>query len=140
MSSGRVAGAVNAGEELAQGCVREMAEETGLQVEYVATVGFRELPNAMHGKGNLFFMCLCKLVGAGEIVMQAEELAAAKWMPIDEVMALPYYQGVGAYGTLMRASLTAARVETSGLERRRLPVSHDPTRGEHTIYVPRARL
>ena len=133
-------GLVNAGEELGDGCVREMKEETGIDVEYVATVGFRELPRAMHGKGNLFFMCLCKLVGESEIVMQASELAAARWMPIDDVMALPYYQGVGAYSELMRASMAAALSKASGLERKRLPVSHDPKRGEHTIYVPRARL
>jgi NADH pyrophosphatase NudC (nudix superfamily) len=117
-----------------------MKEETGIDVQYVATVGFRELPRAIHGKGNLFFMCLCKLVGDEDITIQASELAAARWMPIDEVMALPYYQGVGAYGELMRASMAAARSETDGLQRLRLPVSHDPKRGEHTIYVPRARL
>jgi len=137
-------GLVNAGEELADGCVREMKEETGIDVQYVATVGFRELPRAMHGKGNLFFMCLCKLVGSGEIVMQAEELAAASWMPIKEVMALPYYQDVDgsptAYQELMRASMEAVRSETLGLQRRRLKVGHDPKRGDHTIYVPRARM
>ena len=133
-------GLVNAGEELAAGCVREMKEETGIDVEHVATVGFREMPRAMQGKGNLFFMCVCRLVGSAEIVIQAEELAAAQWMSIDEVMALPYYQSVGAYGELMRETLAAARSETSGLQRRRLPVSHDPKRGEATIYVPRARL
>ena len=133
-------GLVNAGEELAAGCVRGVKEETGIDVEYVATVGFRELPTALHGKGNLFFMCLCRLASSGEITLQTEELAAAQWMPIDAVMALPYYKGVGAYGELMRSSLAAARSDTSGLQRLRLPVSHDPKRGEHTIYVPRARL
>ena len=72
--------------------------------------------------------------------VQVEELAAARWMKIDEAMALPYYQGVSAYAELMRASLAAARGEFAGLQRRRLPVGHDPSRGDHTIYVPRARL
>ena len=136
-------GLVNAGEELATGCVREMKEETGIDVQFVAAVGFRELPRALHGKGNLFFMCVCRLPGSGgpvpEIVAQQEELAAAKWMRIDEVLALPYYQS-GAYSVLMRDSLAAARSTTAGLERRSLAVSHDPKRGNHTVYVPRARM
>ena len=95
---------------------------------------------ALHGKGNLFFMCLCKLVGDGDIVVQQEELAAAAWMPIDEVMALPYYGAGTAYSELMRASTSAARSATDGLQRLRLPVGHDPKRGDHTIHTPRCRL
>lgn len=132
-------GLVNAGEEMKDGCVREMKEETGLEVEYVATVGFRELPRGLHGKGNLFFMCVCKLVGPPAITVQESELAAAAWMPIEQVLALPYYAGVGAYSELMRASLAAAKSDSqaAGLKRLRLTVGHDPKRGEHTIYVPR---
>ena len=133
---------VNAGEELSIATVREVKEETAVDVEFVSLIGFREMIKAMHGKGNLFFMCLCKLTGNGEITIQPEELKAARWMPLDEFMALPYYQGEGLYAELMRVSIAAAKGENDGgLQRcHRLVDPKNPARGPETCYVPMSKL
>ena len=135
-------GLVNAGEELSIATVREVKEETAVDVEFVSLIGFREMIKAMHGKGNLFFMCLCKLTGNGEITIQPEELKAARWMPLDEFMALPYYQGEGLYAELMRVSIAAAKGENDGgLQRcHRLVDPKNPARGPETCYVPISKL
>jgi len=130
-------GLVNAGEEMSVSAVREMKEETGIDVEFVQLVGCREMQRALHGKGNLFFMCVCRLVGSDEIRIQKEELAAAKWMPLDEFESLPYYQGDSVYSVLTKTSVAAVRGQCDGLQRLRLPVAvNTPKRGEQTIYVP----
>ena len=136
-------GLVNVGEELSACAVREMKEETGLDVTFIKLLGMRDLQRALHGKGNLFFMCQCMLVegSSAEIRRQTEELADARWMKIDEYLALPYYQHDGAYAELARATIAAARSEGEGLRRLRLANDpKDPRRGETSIYVHRARL
>ena len=136
-------GLVNAGEELAAGAVREMKEETGIDVDFVKVLAFRDLQAAMHGKGNLYFVTLCTVREGSptEIRMQAEELAAARWMPIDVFLSLPYYQGTGAYAELNRATVAAALDSSQGMQRLRLAVQPDnPKRGHATIYTPCAKL
>ena len=94
----------------------------------------------------LFFMCVCRLKGAEAITLQTEELAAARWMPLEEFAALPYYTnppGVRTvYAELNGAALAVARGARRGLRCLRLPVAppDKPWRGENTIYVPAAKL
>ena len=73
-----------------------MKEETGVEVAVTSLIGFREIQRALHGKGNVFFVCLCELAGSEEIQIQQSELRDARWMPLDEFSALPYYQVRGA--------------------------------------------
>ena len=66
--------------------VREIMEETGLSVEFIA--GFREVitysPRPGHIKDVVFFLAR---TGDGTIVCQPEEVAEAAFLPFGEAMA-----------------------------------------------------
>lgn len=66
--------------------VREIREETGLTVDFVD--GFREVityaPKPGVAKDVVFFLAR---LGAGEPVCQPEEVAAIRFLPLDEALA-----------------------------------------------------
>ena len=93
--------------------------------------------------------------------LQASEIAAARWMPVDEFLALPYQQApafptptssvclLGVYysctthvqpgnlhAELYRTAIADARGGGMGFGRERLPLAF--RRGEGTVYRPTA--
>ena len=84
-------GALSAGESIAEGVVREVEEETGVKVRYVSTVAFRETLKYRFGKSDIYVVNRCAPADEGEaglaITPQAEEIAAACWMPVKQFLS-----------------------------------------------------
>ena len=113
-------GLVNQGEDLCAAAVRETREETGIDVDFVQLASIRDGHKALHGKDNLFCVCIVK-PRTSKIRVQTSELADARWMPVDEFLALPYYAPATAYGELNRAAIDCLRGRRGGLSGHSLP-------------------
>lgn len=83
-------GAIEPGETPEDAAVREVAEETGLHVEAVKTLGDRVHPKS----GVPMFYIAVNLVDGTAIVGDAEELDAIAWVTLGEI---PDYVPYGLY-------------------------------------------
>ncbi|CAH8277923.1 unnamed protein product [Arabidopsis lyrata] len=84
-------GVVNEGEDIHDGSVREVKEETGVDTEFDQILAFRQTHKAFFGKSDLFFVCMLKPLSL-EINAQESEIEAAQWMPWEEYIKQPFVQ------------------------------------------------
>ncbi len=91
-------GGVELGETLEQAVIREIREETALEIEPVALVGFRQaITRDAGGRVERHFVILpfaARFLG-GEILLN-EELAEAHWRLPDEIAGLQTTEGLAA--------------------------------------------
>jgi 8-oxo-dGTP diphosphatase len=91
-------GGVEVGETLEQAVVREIREETALEIEPVALVGFRQaIARDAAGRVERHFVILpfaARFIG-GEISLN-EELAAGDWMAPEAIAGLKTTEGLAA--------------------------------------------
>jgi ADP-ribose pyrophosphatase YjhB (NUDIX family) len=91
-------GGVELGETLEQAVVREIREETALEIEPVALVGFRQaIAHDAAGRVERHFVILpfaARFIG-GEISLN-EELAAADWLAPESIAGLNTTEGLAA--------------------------------------------
>ena len=80
-----IAGYVEIGETLAQAAAREIAEEVGLRVKHLRYYGSQ--PWAFSSTQMMAFVG--ELEGSPQFTLQAEEIAAARWMSPDEISVNP---------------------------------------------------
>ncbi|XP_031250817.1 nudix hydrolase 8 [Pistacia vera] len=85
-------GFIHESEEIFQGAVREVKEETGIDTEFVEVIAFRHAHNLAFEKSDLFFVCMLTPLSA-EIQVDDFEIQAAKWMPLTEFVEQPLIQG-----------------------------------------------
>jgi 8-oxo-dGTP diphosphatase len=89
-------GGVELGETLEQAVIREIREETALEIEPVALVGFRQaIARDAGGRVERHFVILpfaARFV-RGEISLN-EELAEARWLALDELDGLTTTEGL----------------------------------------------
>eukprot|EP00240_Pyramimonas_obovata_P015640 CAMPEP_0118943280 /NCGR_PEP_ID=MMETSP1169-20130426/38008_1 /TAXON_ID=36882 /ORGANISM="Pyramimonas obovata, Strain CCMP722" /LENGTH=294 /DNA_ID=CAMNT_0006888499 /DNA_START=483 /DNA_END=1367 /DNA_ORIENTATION=- len=108
-------GLVDQGEALASAVEREVAEETGVIAEFISVVGFRESHGVgMAKKSDLFFMCACRAIKSS-IKIQESEIADAKWMPVEEWLALDVYNS-SLYQQMCIWGVEAVKGEYVGLK------------------------
>lgn len=84
-------GLADKGEDIAQTAKREVYEETGIEAEFVSVICFRHQHNFRFGCSDFYFVCLMKPVG-GEIRPCPHEIAACKWIDVDEFLSNPHLQ------------------------------------------------
>lgn len=84
-------GLVEQGEDIADAAMREVREETGVEVEFHSLVALRQAHGAAFGKSDLFFMCACSPVGSEAITIQQSEIKDARWMDVDEWLNTTQY-------------------------------------------------
>ena len=76
-------GALQPGEHLIDAVLREVLEETGVQVKFEALVCFRHWHGYRYGKSDIYFVCRLSPLSQ-DVTMQAEEIEECFWMPVAE--------------------------------------------------------
>ena len=76
-------GALQPGEHLVDAVLREVLEETGVQVQFEALVCFRHWHGYRYGKSDIYFVCRLSPLSQ-DVTMQAEEIEECFWMPVAE--------------------------------------------------------
>jgi ADP-ribose pyrophosphatase YjhB (NUDIX family) len=111
-------GLVDPQEDLRDAVVRELKEETGIDVEFLRVSSIQEIHTpidssyiARAGSTDFYSICVCKVRDANQpIVMQESEIAACKWMPIDEFLSSKYYDKEGTvYHKMFTTAAEVAR-------------------------------
>ncbi|XP_074331949.1 nudix hydrolase 8-like isoform X2 [Apium graveolens] len=85
-------GFIHESEEIFNGAVREVKEETGIDTEFVEVVAFRHAHNVAFQKSDLFFVCMMRAL-SNDIVIDNLEVQAAKWMPLVDFVKQPLSRG-----------------------------------------------
>jgi 8-oxo-dGTP pyrophosphatase MutT (NUDIX family) len=76
-------GALQPGEHLVDAVLREVLEETGVEVQFDALVCFRHWHGYRYGKSDIYFVCRLSPLSQ-DVTMQAEEIEECFWMPLAE--------------------------------------------------------
>ena len=87
-----VAGFLDMGECLEEAVVREVKEETGIDIENVCYIGSQSWPFP----SQLMTGFVADYVG-GEIVVEEKELEDARWFPVDDLPNLPPKRSISRY-------------------------------------------
>ncbi|MQL96567.1 hypothetical protein Taro_029250 [Colocasia esculenta] len=78
-------------EEIFEGAVREVKEETGVDTEFMEVIAFRHAHCVAFDKSDLFFICMLRPLTT-RIEIDNTEIQAAKWMPLVEFVDQPCIQ------------------------------------------------
>nr|GMC74483.1 nudix hydrolase 10-like [Ipomoea batatas] len=84
-------GVVEEGEDIFEGAIREVKEETGIDTEFVELLAFSQTHKSFFEKSDLFFVCVLRPFSFA-IEKQDLEIEAAQWMPFEEYAAQPFIQ------------------------------------------------
>lgn len=87
-----VAGFLDLGECLEEAVAREVAEETGVQIENIRYIGSQSWPFP----SQLMTGFVADYVG-GEIVIEEAELEDVRWFPVDDLPKLPPKRSISRY-------------------------------------------
>jgi 8-oxo-dGTP diphosphatase len=79
-------GALLPGEHLVDAVLREVQEETGVQVRFESLVCFRHWHGYRYGKSDIYFVCRLSPLSQ-DLTMQAEEIEELLWMPVEDYFA-----------------------------------------------------
>jgi 8-oxo-dGTP diphosphatase len=87
-------GFIDDGENISQAVVREVFEETGIDVEFGAVVSLGHFTPAQFGESNLYVITLAKPLNTTIEIKDDEEIIEARWINVDEYLeredVLPY--------------------------------------------------
>ncbi|KAI5674690.1 hypothetical protein M9H77_15054 [Catharanthus roseus] len=84
-------GVIDQGEDIFDGAIREVKEETQIDTEFVELLAFRQTHKTLFGKSELYFLCVLRPLSFN-IKKQDLEIEAAQWMPLEEYAAQPSVQ------------------------------------------------
>ncbi|CAN4103914.1 unnamed protein product [Withania somnifera] len=82
-------GVVEEGEDIFEGAVREVKEETGIDTEFLEVLAFRQMHKSFFGKSDLLFICMMRPL-TFNLQKQVLEIEAAQWMSLEEFAAQPF--------------------------------------------------
>lgn len=134
-------GVLDLGEDIAQGAVREVHEETGIEADFVKIMSFRQAHNVLFGKSDLFFVCVLR-PRTTKITIQEVELIAADWCDPETLFQQTLFQSSPLWvmvNDMIREELRVTSASTSpsregypGMAAKSLPIGY--RRGEHVLY------
>jgi len=115
------------GEHLAQGVVREVLEETGIESRFISLVGFRHQHGYRHGKSDIYFICRLEAL-SDEITMQEDEIAEAAWIPVADYLS-------SESASVFNRRVVEAAVKAPPLQSTFIEGYRDPSTVE--VYLPK---
>ncbi|XP_014520477.1 nudix hydrolase 8 isoform X1 [Vigna radiata var. radiata] len=101
-------------EEIYEGAVREVKEETGICTEFIEVIAFRHAHKVAFEKSDLFFICMLRPLSA-EITVDDPEIEAAKWMPLVEFVEQPLLQEDSMFKKIINICIACVEKRYSGL-------------------------
>ena len=133
-------GMVSSGEDACEAVVREVMEETGVEVEVLSLLSFREAHAArrmfMTGTSNIFMVFLCRPKKQDQpIVLQESEIAACQWMDTEDYLRrmADLMPPSSVYYVLSELGVLAQRGEYTGMDIRQMPIGFRP--GHNRVYM-----
>ncbi|XP_076939286.1 nudix hydrolase 2-like isoform X1 [Bidens hawaiensis] len=124
-------GILHQGEDITVGVVREVKEETGIDVEFVEVLAFSQEHNVFFGKSEILFLCMMHPLSF-EIKLQETEIEAARWMPLEEYEAQLSIQERGLRECIKKLCIAKVERGYSGLSP--FPVTTDSNGNPSYIY------
>ncbi|SFB61670.1 8-oxo-dGTP diphosphatase [Cohnella sp. OV330] len=87
-------GAVEVDKTLEQAAIREVKEETGLDVKVFGIVAISECKFRKSGNHAMFFIFRAEIVGGEIAIQRPEEISEIKWVDIEKADEyMPFYNG-----------------------------------------------
>ncbi|OWM84462.1 nudix hydrolase 8-like isoform X2 [Punica granatum] len=117
-------GYINKSEDLFDGAIREVREETGVDTIFLKMVAFRHVHLVGFEKSDILFVCMLKPL-SHKISIDESEIQAAKWMPYDELIAQPYYEEDHMCKKVIEICMAAYEEHNSGFIAHQLPSKLD---------------
>ena len=90
-------GLVDCGETLQEAVIREIFEETGIEVTPQGIIGIRSMVRTKDHLTDLYCVFLCKLNSKPDLVNKDEEISEVKWLPMDELDTDPHITSYTKY-------------------------------------------
>jgi len=122
-------GAVDPNENISDGAMREVFEETGIQTSFLEILCFRQANHFNFSLPDLYFVVKLKPL-TQEIRMQEEEIKDCRWMPMDEFFSIPFYRGV--YRKMLDLERESLLGKYRGFSMESLPMVYK--KGENQLY------
>ena len=87
-------GAIEKGETIEQAAIREVYEETGLDIEVNDVLAINECKFIEKNEHALFFTIRASIIGGSIAILNPEEISVIKWMEMQEAdLLMPYHEG-----------------------------------------------
>jgi len=134
-------GLVDQHEDMHEAVVREVREETGLETRFKSIATIQEIHHsgeaggpARTGTSDLYIMCVLEAVDENQdLVPQESEIAACKWVPLEDLLNLRYYASENTvYYGMFRTAVQVAQGIVDGLDCAHLDFGIVP--GSNTVY------
>lgn len=114
-------GLLNAQEDVSDGAVREVLEETGVRTEFQAIIAVRQAHGFLFGKSDMFFLCALKpLPGETALMRQESEIEDLQWMSFDDFVGQDFMAQRATFKKMLSRCRAFTRGEYKGLMGKRL--------------------
>lgn len=129
-------GLLEAGEDIPEAAMREVSEETGIETEFGAVIGLRHGHFGAFGKSDMFAVVGLRVKNGAsrEIIIQEQEIEAAKWATVEEFLANPNIEAGSHAAALHALCAKWSAGEYDGIAGRKLPLGFGRP-GEVYTYV-----
>jgi 8-oxo-dGTP pyrophosphatase MutT (NUDIX family) len=112
-------GLADAGEDVVDAAVREVAEETGVAAVPVSLLALRQAHGFSFGASDAFFVIGLRTATPDEVDKPVRpvdgEVEAVRWMPVSEYEALPFFKGRPLWAAVSARCAAHARGEYVGM-------------------------
>eukprot|EP00210_Caulerpa_lentillifera_P001214 g1170.t1 len=127
-------GLLDRGEDIPDGAIREVLEETGVSCAFQAVICIRQAHGFFFGNSDLFFLCALKpLPGPIQLRKQNEEIEDVRWCPFNEFMAQEFFTKRESIRLMMMQCKRFGQGEENGFIARSMQIT--PNRRDLLLWL-----